>query len=73
VVERLPNSWQPPLGRQLEVFPWTFNIADSLLCTGVVAMLIFSFVSEFKRKQNESTGDKSSDGNPRFDAAAEKI
>ena len=60
IVERLPNSWQPPLGRRLEVFPWIFNIADSLLCTGVAAMLVFSFISEFRRKREE-TGEKTAD------------
>jgi signal peptidase II len=61
VVDRLPNSWQPPLGRELEVFPWIFNIADSLLCTGVAAMLVFSFISEFRRKHE--SGETPSDGN----------
>ena len=76
VTERLPASWQPPLGRELEVFPWIFNIADSLLCTGVAAMLVYSFLSEFRRKQSES-GEKPSDdsgshAHPRLDASPEK-
>ena len=66
IVERLPMNWQPPVGRELEVFPWIFNIADSLLCTGVAAMLVFSFISEFRRKRVEA-GENSSDSNPSSD------
>src|SRR5439155_4325825 len=36
-VRLLPASWQPPIGRGLDVFPWIFNVADSLLCVGVAA------------------------------------
>jgi signal peptidase II len=39
-----PGTWQvlgyPLPGR--EVFPWIFNVADSLLCVGVALMLILS-------------------------------
>jgi len=27
---------------QMEVFPWIFNVADSLLCTGVGAMFVYT-------------------------------
>ena len=33
-----PTSW-----RNNEIFPWIFNIADSLLCVGVFLMLCYSF------------------------------
>jgi signal peptidase II len=54
VVRLLPARWQPAAaaaGEGLEVFPWVFNIADSLLCVGVAAMLVYSFVSERRRKR----------------------
>jgi signal peptidase II len=51
VVARLPQAWQPPLGHPLEVFPWIFNVADSLLCVGVAAMLVYSIVAECHRKR----------------------
>ena len=31
-----------------EIFPWIFNVADSLLCVGVGLMLIYSFVQSPK-------------------------
>jgi signal peptidase II len=35
----LPADWQWTRG---PVFPWIFNVADSLLCTGVALMLVYS-------------------------------
>jgi signal peptidase II len=49
-VRLLPSGWQPPIGRGLDVFPWIFNVADSLLCVGVAAMLVYSFLTEIRRK-----------------------
>jgi hypothetical protein len=49
----LPSAWQPPAGRGLDVFPWIFNVADSLLCVGVGAMLVYSFFAEMRRKHGE--------------------
>jgi lipoprotein signal peptidase len=51
VVERLPRSWQPMTGQSLEVFPWIFNVADSLLCVGVGAMIVYLYLSERQRKK----------------------
>ena len=45
VVRLLPAAWRPPVGRGLDVFPWIFNVADSLLCIGVSAMLLYTFVA----------------------------
>ena len=59
IVERLPNSWQPTAGGQMEVFPWIFNVADSLLCVGVAAMIIYSFISERHRKHLTATAEQS--------------
>jgi len=50
-VNLMPASWRPDFGGRLEVFPWIFNIADSLLCVGVFFMIIYSFLSERQRKQ----------------------
>lgn len=50
VVNMLPRGWQPAPGHGLEVFPWVFNIADSLLCVGVAAMLVYSFFAEHAGK-----------------------
>lgn len=42
-----PGSWTVPLigypGPGRDIFPWIFNIADSLLCMGVGFMLVYSF------------------------------
>jgi signal peptidase II len=50
VVNLLPGSWRPMSGGRMEVFPWIFNIADSLLCVGVAAMIAYSVISERHRK-----------------------
>jgi signal peptidase II len=42
MIHALPG-WHWPMGHRTEVFPYIFNIADSLLCTGVALMLIYSF------------------------------
>ena len=62
VVNLMPASWHPELGMHMEVFPWIFNIADSLLCVGVFLMIVYSFFSERQRKQiaEHSTAEKSS-------------
>jgi signal peptidase II len=58
-VRLLPGAWQPPVGRGLDVFPWIFNVADSLLCVGVGAMLVYSFFAEIRRKhEDENTAPK---------------
>ncbi|MFN4242140.1 MAG: signal peptidase II [Tepidisphaerales bacterium] len=49
---RWPGDWQvlgyPPLSR--EVFPYVFNVADVLLCTGVTLMLLHAFVHDVLRR-----------------------
>jgi len=56
VVHLLPASWQPLTpGGQLDVFPWIFNIADSLLCVGVFLMVVYSFVAEQRRKRADNS------------------
>ena len=57
IVNMLPRGWQPAPGQGLEVFPWVFNIADSLLCVGVAAMLIYSFFAEHPEKNTAETTD----------------
>jgi signal peptidase II len=47
----LPDAWHQPEG--VPVFPWIFNVADSLLCIGVAAMILFSFFTE-RRKRREA-------------------
>jgi signal peptidase II len=37
----LPGRHWP--GSQQEIFPWIFNVADSLLCVGVFLMVVYSF------------------------------
>jgi signal peptidase II len=63
VVRLLPAAWQPPVGRGLDVFPWIFNIADSLLCIGVSAMLLYSFFAELRRKRAHIRDDESDHSN----------
>ena len=50
IVNLMPLSWHPIDGH-MEVFPWIFNIADSLLCVGVFFMIVCSFLTEHQRKQ----------------------
>ena len=59
-VRLLPGAWQPPGGRGLDVFPWIFNVADSLLCVGVGAMLVYSFFTEIRRKHADDHQKKTS-------------
>ena len=40
-----PDSWQWTKG---QVFPWIFNVADTLLCTGVALMLLYSIFASNK-------------------------
>jgi signal peptidase II len=75
VVARLPQAWQPPFGRPLEVFPWIFNVADSLLCVGVAAMLVYTVVVEARRKRLAKASQAPADappGEPRLNASTEK-
>ena len=51
IIERLPQTWQPVHGRPMEVFPWIFNVADSLLCVGVAGMVVYLFITERLRKK----------------------
>jgi signal peptidase II len=65
-VRLLPAAWQPPVGRGLDVFPWIFNVADSLLCVGVGAMLVYSFFAEMRRKH------ETENAAPKLNAEVEK-
>jgi signal peptidase II len=38
-------------------FPYVFNVADSLLCTGVTLMILLSFFPEAKENQPEPSAD----------------
>jgi signal peptidase II len=41
IADVLPSSWEWTRG---QIFPWIFNVADTLLCTGVGLMLVYSLV-----------------------------
>ena len=41
MVRSLPDSWQ---WKHQDVFPWIFNVADTLLCVGVFLMIAYSLV-----------------------------
>ena len=58
LVNWFPRAWQPPRGQQAEVFPWIFNLADTYLCVGVAAMLLYTFVSECYRKRAAAAAEK---------------
>ncbi|MBC8105275.1 MAG: signal peptidase II [Anaerolineae bacterium] len=59
--QRFSGTWQlpllnyPPSDRQ--VFPYIFNVADMLLCTGVFLMIVYSFFH--KPAENSSATDDS--------------
>jgi lipoprotein signal peptidase len=41
MIHALPGRMWP--GTRVEIFPWIFNVADSLLCVGVALMVLMSF------------------------------
>jgi hypothetical protein len=43
-----------------EVFPWIFNVADTLLCTGVFLMIVYS--SLVRHSVGEQMGSTNSPG-----------
>jgi signal peptidase II len=49
----LPASWEWTRG---PVFPWIFNVADALLCTGVALMLVYSLVMSRKAPPQRQAG-----------------
>src|SRR5205823_14088073 len=53
MIYALPD-WKNPLRGMFPtwqtVFPWIFNVADSLLCVGVFLMIIYSFVHRPKHE-----------------------
>jgi signal peptidase II len=51
LVDFFPRAWQPAPGMRAEVFPWIFNLADTYLCVGVAAMLMYSFAVEWRRNR----------------------
>lgn len=55
---RWPGQWSLPFlnypdSPERLVFPWIFNIADSLLCVGVALMIAYIFVHRPQPKQSE--------------------
>jgi signal peptidase II len=58
LVNYFPQSWRPPGGQPMEVFPWVFNLADTYLCVGVAAMLLYTFVAECFRKRAVAAAEK---------------
>ena len=50
MAEMLPAHWEWTRG---PVFPWIFNVADALLCTGVPLMLAYNLMLARRAKQDE--------------------
>ena len=67
LVNYFPRSWQPPRGQAMEVFPWIFNLADTYLCVGVAAMLLYSFSAECYRKRAAAAAEKAVAGKTSLD------
>ncbi len=78
LVNYFPRAWQPAPGQEMEVFPWVFNLADTYLCVGVGAMLLYTFVAECFRKRAAAaaekalTGEPKDPGHPCLDPSAER-
>jgi signal peptidase II len=49
----LPASWEWTKG---PIFPWIFNVADALLCTGVALMLAYSLLMSRKAPHERQAG-----------------
>jgi signal peptidase II len=55
----LPD-WKNPLhgmfpSTPTTIFPWIFNVADSLLCAGVFLMIVYSFIQRPTEANNDHT------------------
>jgi signal peptidase II len=51
----LPGRQWP--GSNREIFPWIFNVADSLLCVGVALMVVYSFFAHEPEQAPETNPD----------------
>jgi signal peptidase II len=54
VVHLIPYPWRDG-ATQLAVFPWIFNVADSLLCVGVTLMIAMSLLGRAPAKAADET------------------
>jgi len=50
------GSFAPSSLRNRELFPWIFNVADSLLCVGVFLMLCYSFFHKPPQQEESADG-----------------
>jgi len=56
MIHALPG-WENPFKRLYhtqEIFPWVFNVADSLLCVGVALMLVYSYFHSARKDDDDS-------------------
>jgi lipoprotein signal peptidase len=54
MIHGLPQRTWP--GTNMEIFPWIFNVADVLLCTGVGLMVIYHFIQARYEAKRETQG-----------------
>jgi signal peptidase II len=71
MIHALPGKrWPPALVAHLpgaawksaEIFPWIFNVADSMLCVGVALMIVYSLL--FSHKHGAPAADKKLEPTP---------